>query len=749
MAAPNGRTLRIERRDRTAIVWIDVPGEEVNLLKPGFEAEFESVLGELERTVDLDAVILASAKPTSFIAGADVKTLREVQDAQKAGALARAAQTVMNRLESFPRPIVAAINGACLGGGLEVALACRERVASDHEKTRLGQPEVKLGLIPAAGGTVRLPRLIGIERALDVILTGRQIRPDEAKALGLLDEVVHPAILLNVAIERARRLAQPRERGPLQRVKGALGSATDMSRLKALLLEDNLAGRKLLFSQARRKVRERTHGTMPAPLRALDVIERGIEEGPEAGFRAEAEAFGELAVSPGARNLMELFLLRRELKKETGADAQPREVHKVAVVGAGLMGGGIALITAAEANLPVRMKDVDHDQIRHGLRSVHAALLERTKKRELRQQEADRIVHMIHPTTDYSGFRRADVVIEAVVENLEIKRQVLKEVEAHTGPDTIFASNTSTIPIAQLAEGSQRPEQVIGMHYFSPADKIPLLEIVVGSRTAPWVISTCVALGKRQGKTVILVNDSTGFYTTRIIGPYIAEAVRLLKEGVPIERIDQSLVEFGFPVGPIRLLDEVGIDVTQKIGEILCQAYGERMAPAGVLERLVEDKRYGKKNGRGFFKYDARQDGSFERRNDEVDETIYALLAVKPDVQPDSKEVALRCVLAMVNEAVRCYEGGVLRSARDGDAGAVFGLGFPPFLGGPFRFIDRQRPENVVALLNEYRGRFGDRFEPAALLHTLANRGIGFYTAETPPPGAAPRALSGSNRKTA
>lgn len=735
MAGAKGRALRIERRDRIAIVWIDVPGEQVNLLKPGFEADFESVFAELESTADLEAVILASAKPKSFIAGADVKALRDVQDARKASELARAAQTVMNRLESFPRPIVAAINGACLGGGLEAALACRERVASDDEKTQLGQPEVKLGLIPAAGGTVRLVRLIGIEQALELILTGKQIRPREAAKLGLVDEVVHPAILVDVAMERARRLADATQPGPLQRAKGALKNAN----LKELLLEDNPAGRKLLFSQARKKVLARTHGKMPAPLRALEVIERGLHEGPEAGLRAEAEAFGELAVSSEARNLMDLFLVRSELKKETGADAEPREVRKVAVLGAGLMGGGIALITAAEADLPVRMKDVDHEKIRNGLRSLRAVLKEHAKKKELSEQKADRILHMIQPTTDYSGFGRIDVVIEAVLEDLELKHKVLKEVEAHTGADAIFASNTSTIPIGQLAEASERPEQVIGMHYFSPAHKMPLLEIVVGPRTAPWVISTCVALGKRQGKTVILVNDGTGFYTTRIIGPYLAEAVRLLTEGVAIERIDRSLVEFGFPVGPMLLVDEVGIDVAQKIGEILSQAYGERMGSTGALERLVQEKRLGKKNGRGFYRYEAQEGGSFERKDEEVDDSVYELLDIKPEAEPDREEIALRCVLAMVNEAVRCYEDGILRSARDGDVGAVFGLGFPPFLGGPFRFIDDRGVESVVALFSDYRNRFGERFEPAALLSTLAERHIGFHSEAAPPPGAEPR----------
>jgi 3-hydroxyacyl-CoA dehydrogenase/enoyl-CoA hydratase/3-hydroxybutyryl-CoA epimerase len=350
------------------------------------------------------------------------------------------------------------------------------------------------------------------------------------------------------------------------------------------------------------------------------------------------------------------------------------------------------------------------------------------------EQESDRALHMVRPTTDYSGFARADVVIEAVAEKLDLKRTVLKEVEQRTQRGAIFATNTSSIPITQIAEASNRPEQVIGMHYFSPADKVPLLEIVVTERTAPWVIATCVALGKRQGKTVIVVNDGTGFYTTRILGPYLAEASRLLTEGVSVERIDDALVDFGFPIGPIRLLDEVGIDVAQEISANLRAAYGDRMASPGVLERMIGDERLGKKNGRGFYPYTKREDGSFERQEGE-DDTIYDLLGVAPNAEPESEEIALRCTLPMVNEAVRCYEDGILRSARDGDVGAVFGLGFPSFLGGPFRYVDHRGASVVVAQLDDFRDRFGERFAAASLLRALAARAVRFHSEEVPPPG--------------
>jgi 3-hydroxyacyl-CoA dehydrogenase/enoyl-CoA hydratase/3-hydroxybutyryl-CoA epimerase len=736
--------LRVERRDGgIAIVWIDVPGEEVNLLKRGFDQELNRVLDELEDAPGLAAVVLASAKPDSFIAGADVHVIRELESAEEASRLADAAQQMVDRLASFAHPIVAAIHGACLGGGLEMALACRERVASDHEKTEIGQPEVKLGLIPAAGGTVRLPRLVGLEHALDLILSGKKIRAQQAKTLGLVDEVVHPSIVVDVALERAKRLAASTDKpGLAKRTRNAIGSAANPERLKELMLEDNPAGRKLLFGIARKRVLARTHGKMPAPLRALEVIKQGVEDGVDAGLRAEAKAFGELAVSPEAKNLIDLFLANNSLKKEPGADAEPHDVRKIGVLGAGLMGGGIAFVTAAEADLPVRMKDVDHGKIRHGLSAIRDALSERVEKRAMTKQQSERALHMVRPTTDYSGFGRVDVVIEAVAEKLDLKRKVVREVEERSKPEMIFASNTSSIPISEIAEASKQPEQVIGMHYFSPVEKVPLLEVVVGERTAAWVVATCVALGKRQGKTVIVVNDGTGFYTTRILGPYIAEAGRLITEGVAIEQIDHALVEFGFPVGPIRLLDEVGIDVAHEIGGILRAAYGERMVAPGVLERMVAEDRLGKKKGRGFYRYKKLEDGTFDREDEEVDESVYELLGVKPESQSDEQEIARRCVLALVNEAVRCYEDGVLRSARDGDVGAVFGLGFPAFLGGPFRYVDQERADKVVSRLEEYRGRFGDRFAPPDLLRRLAEGEIRFHSEAAPPPGESARPVA-------
>ncbi|ADJ28300.1 fatty acid oxidation complex subunit alpha FadJ [Nitrosococcus watsonii] len=726
------RSLRIERREgNAAIIWLDVPDVSVNTLQADFAQDFNQVLAQLSADKELKVVVLASAKE-DFIAGADIKMLTQLPDAEAARQLSRTAQKAMAQLEAFPLPVVAAIHGVCLGGGLELALACRGRVATSSDRTRLGQPEVKLGVIPGVGGTQRLPRLVGLEAALNVILTGKTMSASKARALGLVDEVVPQPVLLEAALARARELARENddksEASPFQWFGQLLSSVLSWRQLRSLLLEKNSLGRSLVFNQARKKVLSHTHGNLPAPLQALEAIKTGMEQGLEAGFKAEVEAFGDLAVSTKARNLMALFLAQSALKKDSGTDEKvaPRKVRKVGVLGAGLMGSGVAYVTAAKARLPVRLKDVKQEVLRQGLRVLWNAVTEQVNKRRMTAGEKDRVLALVRPTTEYTGFKQADVVIEAVVEDLEVKQQVLREVETHGSPEMIFASNTSSIPIHKIAEASDRPEAVVGMHYFSPVPKVPLLEVIVTEKSAPEVIATCVALGKQQNKTVIVVRDGAGFYTTRILAPYINEATHLLAEGVSIQDIDEALVNFGFPVGPLKLLDEVGIDVVQKIAHILEEAFGGRMKPTSVLEKLVDSHRFGKKNGQGLYRYQ-KSGGTFKGKGKQVDPSVYPLLGIKPDKKLEANEIAMRCLLPMLNEAVHCYRDGILRSARDGDVGAVFGLGFPPFLGGPFRFMDNRGSGKIVEELTGYQNQLGERFTPDSLLVDMARQRTSFY----------------------
>ena len=713
-------SFRVEVEDGVATCLLDIPGEPVNTLSPELGDELQDVLRALEKDAAVKAVVVGSGKRDGFIAGARIQMLQGIRSAAEAEAMARAGQRGFDALERFPKPVVAAIHGACLGGGLELALACQWRLASDDRRTQLGQPEVQIGLIPGAGGTQRLPRLIGVAAALDLILTGRSVRARKALGLGLVDEVVPPAILLEVARRRARELASGKLRreaaAPLRRLR-----KRGFKELQRLALEDNALGREVLFREARRKLLQKTGGHYPAPERALEAVKYGLEKGMERGLEREARLFGELVVSDVARRLIGIFFATTALKKDSGVDdpaVKPRPVESVGVLGGGLMGSGIAFVTVG-AGVPVRVREKDDVAAARALGSVRGLLDERVKRRAMDRLERQSTMRLLTSTTDWSGFERVDLLIEAVFEDLALKQEMLRAFE-RVNPRGIFASNTSSIPIGRIAEASAHPETVLGMHYFSPVQKMPLLEVIATPRTAPEATATAVAVGKKQGKTVIVVNDGPGFYTSRILAPYMNEAAEILLEGASVEDIDGALTAFGMPVGPITLLDEVGIDVGAKVGKILHQAFGERMAPPKALERLVEDGRLGRKSKKGFYTY-----GTDKK---EVDQGIYDLLPGGRKRQRMSRdEIAERVVLQMVNEAIRCLGEGILRTARDGDVGAVFGLGFPPFLGGPFRYADAVGAKVLLERAERWHDRFGDRFEPAPLLVEHARSGARFH----------------------
>jgi 3-hydroxyacyl-CoA dehydrogenase/enoyl-CoA hydratase/3-hydroxybutyryl-CoA epimerase len=713
--------LRLEHEDGIAIITIDLPGEPVNKVTAALRTEFAELFGRIESDGMVKGVVLVSGKPDTWLAGADIDEFLTLSSASDAEALSRGGQALLARLETLRVPVVAAIHGACLGGGLETALACRYRVASDHPKTVLALPEVQLGLIPGAGGTQRLPRLVGLQRALDMILTGRNIRAKKAHQMGLVDELVHPAILRDIALDRARQLAGgtlEARRSP--KARGATGA----------LLEDNPIGRTIVFKKAREGVMEKTHGHYPAPLAALAAVQTGFDRGTEAGYREESRSFGELSTGDVARQLIFLFFATTALKKDPGVPGEPpepQEVRTLGVLGAGFMGAGIASV-AVQQGTPVRLKDTDLARVGKGIASVSEVLKERLKKKQITRLQYDDQLLLVGGTAEYTGFGRADLVIEAVFEDLGLKHKVLREVEPLLHDTAVYASNTSTIPIARIGEASARPNRVLGMHFFSPVHKMPLLEVIATPETDADATVTVVAYGKRLGKTVIVVNDAPGFYTTRTLSAYMNEAGRLLEEGASIDAIDTALTGFGFPVGPITLLDEVGIDVGGKVGLVLSEAFGARMAPSESLRRIVESGRTGRKGRKGFYEYDE------SGKKGIVDPTVYELLpGGAPRRELDVRDIQRRCVLAMVNEAALCLEEGVLRSPRDGDVGAVFGIGFPPFRGGPFRYVDTLSASAIVSELDQLNERFPGRFEPAGILVQHARGQRRFYPAHGKP----------------
>jgi 3-hydroxyacyl-CoA dehydrogenase / enoyl-CoA hydratase / 3-hydroxybutyryl-CoA epimerase len=694
------------------LVILDLPGEPVNKLTYAARVELEALLNQLRDDPAVRAVVLISGKPDNFIAGADIEEFTALTTQDQAARLSFEGQETVSRVETFHKPIVAAIHGACLGGGLELALACHYRIATDHPKTQLGLPEVQLGLIPGAGGCQRLPRLIGARAALDMILTGRSERASKALRLGLVDEVVPRSVLEKVAIAAADRLTRNE---PPRRAAGR--------GLAGWILDRTPAGRRLVYRESRKQVLKKTGGHYPAPLAALEAVRVGLEQGVAAGLAEEHRAFGELAVGDVSRKLVQIFFATTALKKDDGvaAKATPRQIRRLGIVGSGFMGSGIAGTAVLNVEIDTRLKDADLDRVGKGLKAANAMLAERLERRRLTRAQYDRLNSLLSGSADYRGFSRADLVIEAVFEDLETKRRVLAEVEEQVRPDTIFATNTSTIPIRQIASHARRPERILGMHFFSPVEKMPLLEVIPATATSPDTIVTAVRFGRRMGKTVIVVADRPGFWVNRILSPYLNEAGYLLQEGVPIGLIDRVMTDFGFPVGPVALLDEVGLDVAEKAGAVMHEAFGERMKPAGALGRMLGATRLGRKNGQGFYKYTRGHKAG-------VDKSVYPLLGVHAgDSDPDLVE--RRLVYSMLNEAALASAENVVRSPRDGDVGAIFGIGFPAFRGGPLRMIDDLGPGRVVETLYHLQEQFGERFRPAPSLLEMARGARRYYPA--------------------
>lgn len=710
---PAARALSWSIQDGIAVVVLDLKGQPVNVISRAVKDEFLACFAALESEPQVRAIAFLSGKADNFIAGADIEEFVQLRSAAEAERLAAEGQELLERIARYPKPVAVGIHGSCLGGGFEFALSCHYRVASDHEKTQIGLPEVQLGILPAAGGCQRLPRLVGARAALDMILAGKSERAPKAFRLGMVDELVPQSILTDITIGAARRLAggwRPKR----QRRGGLMG----------LLLDGNPLGRRLVFRTARKQVLAKSGGHYPAPLAALEAVEHGLRHGMQAGLRREAHLFGQLAVTDVSRKLVQIFFATNQLKKDPGiADAPPPvRVTRLGIVGSGFMGAGIAGTAVAQAQVDVRMKDADLPRVGQGIRAARAILDDRLIRRRVTKYEHARLVALLSGADSYAGFGRAELVIEAVFEDLAVKRRVLAEAEVAMPETGVFASNTSTIPITSIAATARRPEQVIGMHFFSPVAKMPLLEVIPGARTAAGAVSTAVAFGKRMGKTVIVVKDSPGFWVNRILAPYANEIGHLLSDGASIETIDELAVRFGFPVGPVTLLDEVGLDVAEKVAQVMQGAYGDRLQASGGpgVPALVKVGRLGRKSGRGFYLYR----GGKKRG---VDHSVYGLLGVQPNGGPRPAEILQRLTLGMVNEAARALGEGVVRSPRDGDIGAIFGFGFPPFRGGPLHYADDLGPARVVADLQRLAERYGPRFAPSDVLQELARRESKFY----------------------
>ena len=699
------------------IAWLrlDDPGKKVNTLSTRLFEWFEGQIASLERDRP-EGLVIYSGKPDGFVAGADLEELLAVADKESVIAMLQRGHDLMERLAGLPFPTVAAIHGACLGGGLELALACRRRVATEHPKTKLGLPEVQLGLIPGLGGTQRLPRLIGVPDALDLILTGKQVDARKAKRLGLVDDTCHPADL-RIAAERVLRGggngggAKKAPKKPFASRAGDFLSRTPL-------------GGPMVWEKAKTGVMEKTGGHYPAPLVAIDIVREGLKLPIRRALDLEAGAFSELVVSDTAKNLISIFFTKNDVEARAAKIAKKaRPVETVGVLGAGFMGAGIAQVLAYKG-LPIILKDRDLPSVGRGYGFCQQQLKELVKRRRLTEPAAKNAMGRILPTADYDALRHVDFAVEAVFEDLEVKRNVIRETEAaatSSGKGLIFASNTSSIPITKLAEASRHPENVVGMHFFSPVAKMPLLEVIRHPGTSEETLATTVEVGRKMGKTVIVVGDGPGFFTSRVLGTMLNEAAWMLAEGASIEKVDRAMTRWGWPVGPFALMDEVGLDVGAHVGEIMRDALGDRVAPPPIFQKMKDDKRLGRKAKRGFYLYE-------DEKEKRVDPAVYKLLGWRETPISD-QEVVERCWLQMLNETARCMEEGIITNPADVDIGVIFGFGFPPFRGGLLREADRHGLAWVVETLDGYAEKYGERLRPAELLREMARRGEKFYKA--------------------
>lgn len=705
----------VVKEDDVAFVWLDHPHDKINKISFDLISEFETLLNTLENDDEVKAIILISKKPDNFIAGADIDAFTAIVDATQAEEASRNGNQLLSRLANFSKPVVAAIHGAALGGGLEIALACHYRIASNDPKTILGLPEVKLGLLPGSGGTQRLPRLVGIQKALNIMLTGKNVYPRQAKRMGLVDELHHPYGLDIAAKTAALSLIGKKPR------------KANKSTLEKLL-EGTSFGRNLILSKARQAVAKSTKGNYPAPLKIIDCVEIGLSKGMQEGLNAESKRFGELMVSPESKQLVNLFFSMNAVKKNPMKE-KAKPVEKIGVLGAGLMGSGIAMISANNG-MEVVLKDINYDSIGKGTKTIWKELSGKVRKKALTHFERDLIMSRISGSINQDTLKNANLIIEAVFEDLKLKQTILKETEEISDDNAIFASNTSSLPISDIAKNAIKPEQVIGMHYFSPVHKMPLLEIIKTNQTADWVVATAVETGIKQGKTVIVVKDGPGFYTTRILAPMLNEAILLLEEGGNIEQIDDAMKKFGFPVGPFTLMDEIGIDVCAHVTEVLSKLFAKRGVEGSTkMKDLFEAGYMGKKNKIGFYRYKDKSKVDFltRKKRKSINPTVYAFFGGVNRKTIDDKDIYQRLTWAMVNEAAYCLQENILNSPRDGDLGAILGLGFPPFLGGPFRYLDSLGSKEVLSIMENLESKYGKRFEIAKIIRDYSKKGKLFY----------------------
>ena len=693
----------------------DAKDGSVNKFDQQTSTEYEQAVSALEARDDIKGLVVTSGKSV-FIAGADITEFvgHFQRSQQELESWLYEFNQVFNRFEDLPFPKVAAINGAALGGGCEMTLVCEYRVMG--ASGQIGLPETKLGIFPGWGGTIRGSRLLGIDNILEAVATAKFYKPDEALKVGFVDAVVADDALVDSAIDLVKKCIkgdlnwQARRQEKLEPVK--------LNQLEQAMAFNS--GKGMIFAKANPK-------QYPAIALAVEAIEKHANLQRDEAVKVEVAGFAKAAKTPQAAALVGLFLndqLVKKLAKEHSKEAH--DIREAAVLGAGIMGGGIAY-QAASKGLPIIMKDIKSEQLELGMSEATKLLSKQVERGKFTPAKMGETLSRIRPTLNYGDFGETDIVIEAVVENPKVKEAVLAEVESLVKEDAILASNTSTISITRLAKALKRPENFVGMHFFNPVHRMPLVEVIRGEKTSEKAIATTVALAQKMGKTPIVVNDCPGFLVNRVLFPYFGAFDLLLKEGVDFVQIDKVMERFGWPMGPAYLIDVVGLDTGVHGAEVMAEGFPDRMKPdyKGGIKHLFENNRLGQKNGVGFYKYETDKKGKPKKLADEA--TYELLKAVQTDSrQVDDQEIIDRMMIAFCNETVRCLEDNIVASAGEADMAMIMGVGFPPFRGGPCRYIDQIGVANYVELCNRY-AHLGKAYEAPAKLVTMAANGETFY----------------------
>jgi len=697
------KTVRlIARDDGICLVMFDRPGSSANIFDLRTLDELAQELEFIERQTELKGVVFISNKRSVFIAGADLNAMLKVASPDDARVLIERGQAVMNRIAALKIPTVAAVHGAAVGGGYELCLACDYRIASPDHATKIGLPETKIGLLPGWGGSTRLPRLIGLPKALDIILGGKTVPAKLALKLGMVDEIA-PAESLVTAAARKIKLGKP-------------------CRSDHWLLNSRLVAA-VVAPQVRKMLFKKTRGHYPAVFKALEVLTHGVSRTVEMSLALERDGIIELMQTDVCRNLIGVFFLQERARKKTlsvaASAAESKPVAHTAVIGAGVMGAGITQWISAR-KLPVILRDINVEQVAKGMAGIAKLYRDGVKHHTFTAHEARAGMERVHPAPTEVPLHHADIVIEAAVENLELKKKIFQRLDELVSPDTVLATNTSALPISEMAASTRHPERVVGLHFFNPVYRMQLVEVIAAQQTSPEVLQRALKFAQQVGKLPVVVKDSPGFLVNRILIPYLIEAGNLFESGARIEDLDDVMLDFGMPMGPLRLLDEVGLDVSLHVAATLAAHFGERMKVPGCLGKMTNAGLLGRKSGGGFYLHEKSKDA---KPNPGVASYVQSQKAR----EITREELQERMVFLMVNEAARCLEEQIVTDPADVDFAMIMGTGFAPFRGGPLRYTDTVGAARLVGAMNHLVASGTAHFEPCKILAGMAANGGKFY----------------------